>query len=146
VPYIHHRRNEDQADPALGQELRRIQPHALICRSVTGLDRDIRQKIAHFASLPIDAVISGQDVDNVFKILLMCAEGLDDFILDHFRVEAPAPDLADWKRCSAWPTVPPEPSASRWSEYIQLADSQVGHGGPSTAASTTVKVQCTWST
>ena len=81
VPYIHHA-GEMKTKPTQHsvQELRRIgiQPHALICRSVTGLDRDIRQKIAHFASLPIDAVISGQDVDNVFKIPLMYrAEGLD---------------------------------------------------------------------
>ena len=149
VPYIHHA-GEMKTKPTQHsvQELRRIgiQPHALICRSVTGLDRDIRQKIAHFASLPIDAVISGQDVDNVFKIPLMYrAEGLDDFILDHFRVEAPAPDLADWEEMlrmadRATGTV----RIALVGKYIQLADSYksvmeaLEHGGIHNG----VKVQC----
>ena len=149
VPYISHA-GEMKTKPTQHsvQELRRIgiQPHALICRSVTGLDRDIRQKIAHFASLPIDAVISGQDVDNVFKIPLMYrAEGLDDFILDHFRMEAPAPDLSEWEEMlrmadRAEGTV----RIALVGKYIQLADSYksvmeaLEHGGIHNG----VKVQC----
>ena len=81
-------------------ELRRIgvQPHALVCRSEQGLDRDIRRKIALFASLPEEAVISARDVDNTYKVpLVFRAEGMDDLILDHFKIDdAPAPDLAEW--------------------------------------------------
>jgi len=149
VPYIHHA-GEMKTKPTQHsvQELRRIgiQPHALICRSVTGLDRDIRQKIAHFASLPVDAVISGQDVDNVFKIPLMYrAEGLDDFIVEHFRIEAPAPDLTEWEEMlrmadRADGTV----RIALVGKYIQLADSYksvmeaIEHGGIHNG----VKVQC----
>ncbi|MGK2955416.1 MAG: CTP synthase [Solirubrobacterales bacterium] len=149
VPYISHA-GEMKTKPTQHsvQELRRIgiQPHALICRSVTGLDRDIRQKIAHFASLPIDAVISGQDVDNVFKIPLMYrAEGLDDFILEHFRMEAPAPDLSEWEEMlrmadRAEGTV----RIALVGKYIQLADSYksvmeaLEHGGIHNG----VRVQC----
>ena len=102
VPYIVHA-GEMKTKPTQHSvnELRRIgiQPDALICRSVSGLDRDIRKKIAQFASLPTDSVISGQDVDNVYKIPLMYrAEGLDDFILEHFNMEdAPPPDLSEWE-------------------------------------------------
>jgi CTP synthase len=81
-------------------ELRRIgiQPHALICRSEGGLDRDIRRKIALFASLPEDAVISARDVDNTYKVpLVFRAEGIDDLILDHFGIESEAPDLSEWE-------------------------------------------------
>jgi CTP synthase len=81
-------------------ELRRIgiQPHALVCRSEQGLDRDIRRKIALFASVSEDAVVSARDVDNTYKVpLVFRAEGMDDLILDHFGIEdAPAPDLAEW--------------------------------------------------
>ncbi|HLE88651.1 MAG TPA: CTP synthase, partial [Candidatus Limnocylindria bacterium] len=68
-------------------ELRRIeiQPHALVCRSESRLDREIRSKIALFASLPVDAVISAHDVDNIYKVpLAFRAEGVDDLVLDHF--------------------------------------------------------------
>jgi CTP synthase len=82
-------------------ELRRIgmQPDMLVCRSEGALPSEVRRKIALFASLPVDAIISAQDVDLIYKIpLLFRAEGVDDFVLDHFGMEAPAPQLAGWER------------------------------------------------
>ena len=101
VPYIGHA-GEMKTKPTQHSvnELRRIgiQPHALVCRSEQGLDRDIRRKIALFASLPEDAVVSARDVDNTYKVpLVFRAEGMDDLVLDHFKMEdAPAPDLTEW--------------------------------------------------
>ncbi|MGA7395882.1 MAG: CTP synthase [Solirubrobacterales bacterium] len=149
VPYISHA-GEMKTKPTQHsvQELRRIgiQPHALICRSVTGLDQDIRQKIAHFASLPVEAVISGQDVENVFKIpMLYRAEGLDDFIIDHFRMDAPAPDLSDWEEMLRMADrADGKVRIALVGKYIQLADSYksvmeaLEHGGIHNG----VKVQC----
>ena len=80
-------------------ELRRIgiQPHALMCRSEKGLDRDIRRKIALFASVPEEAVISARDVDNIYKVpLVYRAEGVDDLVLDHFGIDAEPPNLTEW--------------------------------------------------
>ena len=66
-----------------------------MCRSEGGLPQDLRRKIALFASLPEDAVVSARDVDNIYKVpLVFRAEGVDDFILEHFNLEAPAPDLS----------------------------------------------------
>ena len=97
VPYVGHA-GELKTKPTQHSvnELRRIgiQPHAVICRSEGGLDREIRRKIALFASLPEEAVISARDVDNTYKVpLAFRAEGMDDLVLDHFGIEAPAPDL-----------------------------------------------------
>jgi CTP synthase len=37
-------------------------------------------------------------VDNVYQVpLVYQAEGVDDFVLDHFGIEAPAPDLEGWR-------------------------------------------------
>ena len=82
VPYIGHA-GELKTKPTQHSvnELRRIgiQPHALVCRSERGLDREIRRKIALFASVPEDAVLSARDVDNVYKVpLVLRAEGADD--------------------------------------------------------------------
>ena len=98
VPYIGHA-GELKTKPTQHSvnELRRIgiQPHALVCRSEGGLDREIRRKIALFASLPEEAVISARDVDNIYKVpLVLRAEGVDDLVLDHFGIDAPPPDLA----------------------------------------------------
>jgi CTP synthase len=101
VPYVGHA-GELKTKPTQHSvnELRRIgiQPHALVCRSERGLDRDIRRKIALFGSVSEEAVISARDVDNIYKVpLVLRAEGADDRVLDHFGLEGPAPDLAEWE-------------------------------------------------
>jgi CTP synthase len=102
VPYIGHA-GELKTKPTQHSvnELRRIgiQPDMVVCRSEGGLPQDVRKKIALFASLPVDAIVSARDVDNIYKVpLFFRAEGVDDFILDHFSMEAPAPDLGNWER------------------------------------------------
>jgi CTP synthase len=102
VPFIGHA-GELKTKPTQHSvnELRRIgiQPDMVVCRSEGGLPQDLRRKIALFASLPEDAVVSARDVDNIYKVpLFFRAEGVDDFILEHFNMEAPAPDLAAWDR------------------------------------------------
>src|SRR5256885_1754676 len=122
------------------QELRRIgvQPNMLICRSEGALSRDIREKIALFASLPVEAVISARDVDSIYKVpLYFRAEGVDDAILDHFGMEdAPPAELADWealvKRGDAASTTV---RIGLVGKYIQLEDAYLsviealGHAG-----------------
>ncbi|MBA2522311.1 MAG: CTP synthase, partial [Solirubrobacterales bacterium] len=102
VPYIGHA-GELKTKPTQHSvnELRRIgiQPDMVMCRSEGGLSRDIRKKIALFASLPIEAVVSARDVDLIYKVpLFFRAEGVDDFVLEHFSIEAPSPDLGSWER------------------------------------------------
>jgi CTP synthase len=121
------------------QELRRIgiQPHMLICRSEGALGREIREKIGLFANLPVDAVISARDVDSIYKVpLYFRAEGLDDQILDHFGIEAPAAELGDWeslvKRVDSAEDVV---RIGMVGKYTQLSDAYLsvnealGHGG-----------------
>src|ERR671927_567537 len=54
------------------QELRRIgiQPDMVVCRSEEPLSADIRQKIALFANLPVESVVSAEDVDSIYKVPL----------------------------------------------------------------------------
>jgi CTP synthase len=102
VPYIGHA-GELKTKPTQHSvnELRRIgiQPDMLLCRAEDELDLDIRRKIALFASLPVEAVVSAVDVDNIYKVPLWYAEQhVDDFICDHFGIDdAPAADLAGWQ-------------------------------------------------
>src|SRR5918996_752546 len=140
VPYVGHA-GELKTKPTQHSvnELRRIgvQPHALVCRSEGGLDREIRRKIALFASLPEEAVISARDVDNTYKVpLVFRAEGMDDQVLDHFGIEAPAPDLSEWealvRRADA---AKGKVRIALVGKYVQLADAYksvveaLRHGG-----------------
>jgi CTP synthase len=102
VPYIGHA-GELKTKPTQHSvnELRRIgiAPDMLMCRSESPLSMDIRRKIALFASLPPEAIISACDVDNIYKVPLTFHEqGVDEFVLEHFAIEAaPPPDLERWK-------------------------------------------------
>ncbi len=117
VPYIGHA-GELKTKPTQHSvnELRRIgiAPDMLMCRSEGSLSADIRKKIALFASLPMEAIVSACDVDNIYKVPLTFREqGVDDFILEHFGMEAPAPDLSRWTE--------PIERAARAEETVRIA-------------------------
>jgi CTP synthase len=101
VPYIGHA-GELKTKPTQHSvnELRRIgiAPDMLMCRSESSLSGEIRKKITLFASLPVEAIVSACDVGNIYEVPLTFREqGVDDFILEHFGLEAPEPDLSRWK-------------------------------------------------
>ncbi|MEA2186906.1 MAG: synthase [Solirubrobacteraceae bacterium] len=100
VPYIGHA-GELKTKPTQHSvnELRRIgiQPDMLLCRSESELGTDIRKKIALFASLQVQAVVSAKDVDNIYEVPLWFEqEGVDDLICEHFSLDPPPPDLREW--------------------------------------------------
>ncbi|HEY2537184.1 MAG TPA: CTP synthase [Solirubrobacteraceae bacterium] len=127
VPYIGHA-GELKTKPTQHSvnELRRIgiAPDMLMCRSEGPLSKEIRKKIALFASLPMDAVASARDVDDIYKVPLVFADqGVDDFILDHFAIEAPPPELADWREpIERAERAKREVTVAIVGKYIQLAD------------------------
>jgi CTP synthase len=117
VPYIGHA-GELKTKPTQHSvnELRRIgiAPDMLMCRSEGSLSMEIRKKIALFASLPAEAIVSACDVDNIYKVPLTFHEqGVDDFILEHFDLEAPAPELSSWQE--------PIERAGRSSRTVRIA-------------------------
>jgi CTP synthase len=101
VPYIGHA-GELKTKPTQHSvnELRRIgiAPDMVVCRSESALSREIRRKIALFASLPVEAVVSARDVPDIYEVpLVFRSEGVDVYILrEHFGIEAPEPDLGTW--------------------------------------------------
>ena len=102
VPYIAHA-GELKTKPTQHSvnELRRIgiAPDMVVCRSESELSTDIRRKIALFASLPVEAVVSAYDVPDIYQVpLVYNAQGVDDFILrEHFGLEPGTPDLSGWE-------------------------------------------------
>jgi CTP synthase len=101
VPYIGHA-GELKTKPTQHSvnELRRIgiQPDMLLCRSESELSMDIRRKIALFASLGVDAVVSAKDVDNIYKVpLWFHDQSVDQGIAEHFGLAAQQADLRVWR-------------------------------------------------
>src|SRR5437764_3865941 len=107
-------------------ELRRIgiAPDMLMCRSEGMLSSDIRRKIALFASLPAEAIVSARDVDNIYKVpLVFREENVDEFVLEHFHVEAPPPDLSAWEDLTRRADEATEPvRIALVGKYTQLED------------------------
>jgi CTP synthase len=103
VPYIGHA-GELKTKPTQHSvnELRRIgiAPDMVFCRSEAVLSTDIRRKIALFASLPVEAVVSAYDVKDIYQCpIAFHKEGVDEFIFrEHFGLESPRqPDLSGWE-------------------------------------------------
>jgi CTP synthase len=80
-------------------ELRRIgiHPDVLVCRSTEPLAREIREKIALFADVDLDAVITNPDVADVYLVPLALQEqGLDDLVCRKLGIDGPPADLGEW--------------------------------------------------
>ena len=82
-------------------ELRRlgIQPDVIVCRSVSHLGADIREKIALFGSVPKEAVVEAIDVPSIYKIPLQLHEQrFDSLVMGKLGLEPKQePDLEDWR-------------------------------------------------
>ena len=76
-----------------------IQPDAIICRSDRPLSPGLKRKISLLCDVKTDAIVSAVDSGNIYEIpLVLRSEGLDDFVIDHLRMEGVAqPDLTGWQ-------------------------------------------------
>jgi CTP synthase len=81
-------------------ELRRIgvHPDILVCRSGEPLSTDIRDKIALFADVEPEAVVSNEDVPDVYLVPeALQVQGLDRLVCDKLGLDPGEPDLAEWQ-------------------------------------------------
>jgi len=74
-----------------------IQPDMLLCRSERTLPHDMKEKIALFCDVDVEAVITATDVSSVYEVPLVFAEqGVDEILLRLLRTEAKPRDLSRW--------------------------------------------------
>ncbi|MBO6939195.1 MAG: CTP synthase [Deltaproteobacteria bacterium] len=78
-----------------------IQPEMLICRSETQLPQPLRQKIAHFCNVPVNAVIAAPDVRVIYELpLVLHDQGMDSYIAERLNIWSREPDLSVWRKVS----------------------------------------------
>ena len=83
------------------KELREIgiQPDVILCRADRALPEDERRKIALFTNVGVEAVISGVDVDSIYRIPAMLhAQKLDDIVCRKLGLAPPPANLAAWDK------------------------------------------------
>ncbi len=82
------------------KELREIgiQPDIILCRTVMTLPFEIRQKISLFTNVPVEAVITAKDVDEIYEIpLIFKEENLDKIILSNLNLSSRGFDISEWE-------------------------------------------------
>lgn len=81
-------------------ELRRvgITADVIICRADHPITDDIREKIALFADVDLEAVIPMHTVDTIYEVPLVLEEsGLGNYICERLHLTTTAPDLKEWQ-------------------------------------------------
>jgi CTP synthase len=78
-----------------------IQPDILLCRSERILPKEMKEKIALFCDVDVDAVVTASDVRSVYEVPpVFAAEGVDEIVIKHLDLESVAGprDLSRWNR------------------------------------------------
>ena len=74
-----------------------IQPDILLCRVRDPLPDSARQKIALFTNVEKRAVISGVDVDNIYRVpQIYVDQHVDRIVTGQLQIEAGSPDMGEW--------------------------------------------------
>ncbi|HWZ33008.1 MAG TPA: CTP synthase [Bryobacteraceae bacterium] len=74
-----------------------IQPDILLCRSDHALPQDMKEKIALFCDVDVNAVVTARDVESVYECPLVFAEqGVDEIALRLLSMEAGPRNLTRW--------------------------------------------------
>ncbi|MFO0692242.1 MAG: CTP synthase [Polyangiales bacterium] len=103
-----------------------IQPEILICRVDRGLDRSVKEKIAHFCNVPVGCVIACPDVSVIYELpLVLHQEGLDRQLTERLNIWSREPDLAAWNRTAERMRAPKNGTVSIAvvGKYVHLRDS-----------------------
>jgi len=116
-----------------------IQADILLCRTEKPLSRKLREKIALFCNVGVDAVIPARDVRDIYEIPLVFRDaGLDDTILRFLELKAEkGRDLQEWEEQVVRPALAPSTSVrvAVVGKYIELQDAYksiyeaLRHGG-----------------
>jgi CTP synthase len=75
-----------------------IQPHVIIARTDYQVTKEVVNKIALFCDVDVEAVIPLVTTDLLYEVPLLLEDmGLGEYIIRHFELEAPPPDLVAWR-------------------------------------------------
>lgn len=75
-----------------------IQPNVLVVRSDRPVPQDMKEKLALFCDVNAEEVIDAADAESLYDIPLnLRDQDLDDIVLKHFGIEAPAADMTEWE-------------------------------------------------
>ena len=76
-----------------------IHPDVIVCRSDRPISPGLKRKISLLCDVPMDAIVSAVDSNNIYEIpLVLREENLDGYVIDQMRMgELPEPSLDGWR-------------------------------------------------
>ncbi|MBP2650783.1 MAG: pyrG [Firmicutes bacterium] len=75
-----------------------IHPDVIVCRTEKEISPDMREKLALFCDIDINAVIQNKNASSIYQIPLMLEEeGLDRIVLEKLKIKNDSPDMVEWR-------------------------------------------------
>ncbi|WP_134683391.1 CTP synthase [Brevibacillus migulae] len=75
-----------------------IQPNVIVTRTEQPLSQEMKEKLALFCDIDVNAVIEAADADPLYEVPLhLQAQGLDDYVCRHFGLDCKPADMTEWK-------------------------------------------------
>jgi len=126
-----------------------VQPDILVCRTEHELTPSVRNKVAKFCNVAINAVIQSIDADTIYDVpMLMLEEKFDEVVLNKLRIlDYAKPNLDEWKKfLSRHKNPKSEVTISLIGKYVELKDSykSIAEAFTHAAAVNEVKVNINW--
>ncbi|MDR3591015.1 MAG: CTP synthase [Negativicutes bacterium] len=75
-----------------------IHPDVIVCRTEHNISSDMREKLALFCDIDINAVIQNKNAASIYQVPLMLEEeGLDRIVLGKLGLKNGKPDMSEWQ-------------------------------------------------
>lgn len=75
-----------------------IHPDVIVCRTEHNISSDMREKLALFCDIDINAVIQNMNAASIYQVPLMLEEeGLDKIVLEKLGLKNGKPDMSEWQ-------------------------------------------------
>lgn len=76
-----------------------IQPDIIVCRTEHEISQEMRDKMALFCDIDVNAVIQNLNADSIYQVpLMMQAEGLDRIALEKLGLQTRESDMTEWRK------------------------------------------------
>lgn len=101
-----------------------IQPDAVVLRSEVPLPENQKSKISLFCNVPINGIFEADDLESVYELpFALHEQGLDDYVLAHFGIEAKEADLSEWRTwCESVKNTKKKVKIALVGKYVELHD------------------------
>jgi CTP synthase len=76
-----------------------IHPDVVVCRTEHEISPEMREKLALFCDIDINAVIQNKNAASIYQVPLMLEEeGLDRIVLEKLNLKNGKPDMSEWEK------------------------------------------------